>query len=182
MDRRRGVSPQPARRTRRVLRLPARHWWRPQPEGARHRHGAEPVLLIRVSSLLLRPWSADRARRHEVDRLAGWIERDMRLAASKLHEHLRDLGLERRLVQAIVGALTQHERLDHRSQRVRFQIVWRDSDRGDLLATVLPFKSFDRGLVLVLHASTRYTMAVARVGSPQASRAGVAARNPSTSS
>src|SRR4029453_17538037 len=33
----------------RVLRLPARHWWRSQPAGVRHRKGAEPVLLIRVS-------------------------------------------------------------------------------------------------------------------------------------
>ena len=31
---------------------------------------------------------------------------------------IRDLGLERRLVHAIVGALTQHERLEHRPQGV----------------------------------------------------------------
>jgi hypothetical protein len=31
------------------------------------------------------------------------IERDVRLAASKLQQHLRDLGVERSLVRAIVG-------------------------------------------------------------------------------
>src|SRR4051812_17773283 len=86
----------------------------------------------------------------------------MRLAAPKLYQHLRNLVLERRLVHTIVGALTQHERLDHRAQRVWLQIVGRHSDGGDLLAATLPFK-FDRKLALVLHLSQRYTMAVARV-------------------
>ena len=86
----------------------------------------------------------------------------MRLAASKLYQHLRDLGLERRLVHAIVGALTQHERLDYPPQRAWLQIVGRHLDGGDLLAAALPFE-FDRELALVLHVSQRCTMAVARV-------------------
>jgi hypothetical protein len=86
----------------------------------------------------------------------------MRLAASKLYQHLRDLVLERRLVHAIVGALTQHERLDHRPQRVWLQIVGRHSDGSDLPGAGLPFK-FDGEVALVLHVSQRYTMAVAHV-------------------
>lgn len=86
----------------------------------------------------------------------------MRLAASKLYQHLRDLVFERRLAHTIVGALTQHERLDHRPQRVWLQIVGRHSNGADLLALALAFK-FDRKLALVLHVSQRYTMAVSRV-------------------
>src|SRR3954465_15658674 len=86
----------------------------------------------------------------------------MRLAASKLYQHLRDLVLERRLAHTIVGALTQHERLDHGPQRVWLQIVGRHSDGRDLRAPALRFK-FDRKLALVLHVSQRYTMAVARI-------------------
>lgn len=40
------------------------------------------------------PGSADRARHHDVDRLGGRVESDLRLAASKLEQHLRDLVLE----------------------------------------------------------------------------------------
>src|SRR4051794_8330568 len=86
----------------------------------------------------------------------------MRLAVSKLYQHLRDLVLERRFVHTIVGALTQHERLDHGPPRVWLQIVGRHSDWRDLPAPALPFK-FDRKLALVLHVSQRYPMAVARV-------------------
>jgi hypothetical protein len=82
----------------------------------------------------------------------------MRLVASKLYQHLRDLVLERRLARAIVGALTQHERFDHRPQRVRIEIVGRQSDGGDLGAAPLPFK-FDCELALVLHVPQRYTIA-----------------------
>ena len=66
----------------------------------------------------------------------------MRLAASKLSQHLCNLGFERRLVLAIVGPLSQHEQLDHRPQRVWLQVVGRDSDGGgDLLTAALPFGS-----------------------------------------
>ncbi len=103
-----------------------------------------------------------RARHHDVDRLGGRIKRDVRLAASQLGQHLRDLVIERSLVHAIVGALTQHERLDHRPQRVWLEIVGRQSDGGDLRVAAFPFK-LDRDLALVLHVPQPYSMSVARV-------------------
>ena len=112
--------------------------------------------------MLRPPCAADRARDHDVDRLGGWIKGDMRLAASKLYQHLRDLGLERRLVLAIVGALTQHERLDHRPQR-----VWLESSGANRIGTFsVPRRSRSSSTVNSRSSCMwpqRYTMAVARV-------------------